>query len=309
MRLVEGLNKYEAVKVGDLYVVQLKDNNYSSGGTHLVGGISTTVGQIVSSTLEVYQIKKPEKVTEYYKDDSGNTISVEDYRKVISGNEPFFDCDSQTYVYPDLETEFNIRKKIDELKDFYPVVKEVKEDPVKVDIKLIGEMLDTGSSYIECSINFGAASFKEGGYIYKVSPSFDIAVNELSVVANSSPEDLIELPNHSKLRYLKVNSKYIFNTELPLGLSCSPRLFTNLDEAKEYEEKIRSEVRRYVQPYLKKNQDTNRINSVDVSDLLLKLEKVKTLTCHKRCEQQKAHLIEDINKFRGKFLDSMENLK
>lgn len=292
MKILEGLNQYQAVKFNNGYVVQLAQGDRYNLEIHTVNNTETKSSQVFVNDLDsIRKVNIPVKTIQHYLTSEGVEISVEEVESIRALSNPYYSEYEDEYIYPNLEVEFEIKKKQEVLKGITPVY----DDPVKtfteVDIEVVGVQEDTGSDFITTPYSIGKAFYDNEGGIYKVAVSSDIAKDEMSKLRKSYSDDDFKLPSHSGLRYVQVNNKYVFSDRDPHLDKGYSKVFTDLTEAKKYEETIRKFVRDKVLPHIKSYQevtDSERSDIVDslngIEGLILKTQvKVKSESVKRQC--------------------------
>lgn len=240
MKMIDGLQEFTAIKIGDNFIVQLQ-TGYNRKD-FIVNGVSTKAEQMVVNSLDSIYYQKPStRVIIHYSD--GNTDrSKEDIETIRRELHKCQDEDGEV-CFPDLETEFEVRKRVLEVKDFHPVYEEITYPPEKVEIEVVGEMCDTGSEFIHTSYTLGLANFKHSTGAFKVMGETSIAADEFKKICIAK-ELKYEIPTHSGLKYAKINGEYVFtNTNSSFVDSSNNRVFATLEEAQAHEKLIRDNVK------------------------------------------------------------------
>lgn len=279
MKILEGLNQYQAVKFNNGYVVQLAKGGYYHhemyNELHTVNNTETKASQVFVNNLEnIKKVNLPTKTVQHYLTSEGVEISVEDVNSLRALSSPYYCEYEEDYVYPSLEVEFEIKKKQEVLKS----ITSVYDDPVKtlteVDIEVVGVQEDTGSDFITTPYSIGKAFHNNEGGIYKVAVSSDIAKDEMFKLRTKYSDDDFKLPSHSGLRFVQVNGKYVFSDRDPHLDKGYSKVFTDLTEAKKHEESIRKFVRDKVLPHIKSHQE---VTDSERSDIAVELNSIEGL--------------------------------
>lgn len=253
---IEGLQRYQAIKVGDKYVVQLNHGSLFNNESHIVNGEVTNAAQIVVEDFNgITTAPVTSKTLSHYTDGNVNR-SVEYINDIHQRKSEHWDEHEDDYVYPDIETQIEILKLEDSIKSFKPVFEETTSTPAPVKISVVGVMEDTGSDFITTSYSLGKASFNNENGVYQTSFEYEIALDEFKRLKEANPNDEFEYPTHSGLRFGQVNGKYAFHDSDPYvdNKRCYKRVFASLQQAKSYEKTVRNFVRNRVNVYLKNNQ-------------------------------------------------------
>lgn len=268
---IEGLKQYQAVQFGDKYIVCL--STWSDKSTHCVNGVDTPASQVVVDDLtSIFKLVKPSPELTHYVDESGDVVSVEKYTEMMTAftgeHNKYYDEDVDDYIYPDLDTEYMVKKLKEPLSKLKHVFKEFPVEQRQVEIDVVGVLEDTGSQFIETSVQFGKTSWQGGAGAYKVGASNGIVIDEIRKIKDES--DDLDIPTHSGLRYVKLNGKYIFSSE---SLTHMPhKYFTSLEDAKEFEQSLRKQARNLANPYLNRNQEVSVTERAEIAQVVKQLK-------------------------------------
>ena len=305
MMMIDGLERYQAVKNGDGYIVQL--NSRYSSTKHIVNGQETSMRQLyVESLDDIYIAPVLTRSVSHYSDGE-NEMSVEGYNRIMelcrAGGE--WDDDSEEYKYPDIEAKIEALRLADSVKNYVAVMKEEWSEPTLIEFTVIGSIEPTGSAFISSSLSLGMASFKGAG-LYQCKAPFTVALDEWKKLSNEFTEDVFDNATHSGLRFGKVNGKYLFSDSdnYVSDKYKYERIFTSLDDAKRYEQAIREFVRNKVKPHIKEYQAVSKLLrselSSNLNSLLSRIERLhvkqKSETDWYTVKKQAKELIELLTK-------------
>jgi len=253
MKLFADLIANQAVKVGSAFVVNLPRGDYlsPSGNRVTVGGFDN---QFSIDSVEGWKkiIKSPKTILEFILED-GSKVPYEDYRKVLERHSSYYDDNLEEFVYPDLETEFEIKKEFEVFNRAEKVYSEPTESHEPVNIQVVGAAKDSGSEFINSPIQYGRVHWNSGVGIWKVDcgkiarDAFEKATYEITDK---------ELPTHSNITYAKVKGKFAFiNDERRYDWVKNPAsvfITDSFEEACQKEEFIRKYVTNRVGMFLSK---------------------------------------------------------
>lgn len=267
----EGLENNQAIKIGDSLTVKLGSGEYLVNGQSVkasYNGITLTTSLEVKIEKVVPQIRK----VNYYELTDGTKLSPEEYTKITSVNAQYYDGDSDEYIYPDLETEFEIRKELDKLKGVVIHYHDQVIEYEPVEITVVGEMVDTGSDAIESSLSVGHV-----GYGAEKSP-YKVKLQQVAAKAvRKAVEDLnatIEWPSHSGLTYIKVDGQYVMTTFEKRQWCTSSnacRITSSLEDARSIEKSMFNEVYSHIVTKL----SPKKLNKDTLGDLYSKVESLR----------------------------------
>lgn len=241
---IKNLNYTNAVVLGEnKYLIQLR--NYE---TYDIDGnpYHTTADEqrVVTSIDNIYVVKPNKPVLDHFIDSTGNKVPVDEYDKLMSELSKLPKT-SNGYVYPDLQTEFHYRSRL----EVFESMEQVKIVPpaikTKIDYEIIGSMEDTGSKFIETSFILGEATFFGKGP-YKFLGSF-AAVDEFRKVTADNPKFVM----NSDLQWAKYDSVTIFSNRNNRFITSRSdyAIFPTLEQAQEEERKVRQFVREVCESY------------------------------------------------------------
>lgn len=270
MKLLEGLQENTAVKVGDNYIVCLPQGTYEINGERVQ--VPYQGGQVTMACeglIDIAIVTPATKVVDHYKGVEGKTYSIKEREDAVREFYQYYDEDLEQRVFPSLEVEFEVRNRLEPILKAEAVYKETPEylDPYPL-VKVVGEMADTGSEFIQQSYAFGKAGYGKDG-VYRIQ-SLPVMEDELYRICEEKGW-AYDVPAHSGLRYAKVCDKYVFREDT-LFVKGEARVFASLEEAKAYEKECRHIVRKEV---LAKMADWP-INQPLLGEVITKLESIET---------------------------------
>ena len=270
------LKTHEAVVADETVIAGLSNNTYR------IGGQEFSVGYL--GRPETYRFKwpftedyklevrkdKPIKILHYLY--NGGVLSVEEFDKIKSEIydqqlSQYWDEDSDEYVYPTLEEEFEVRKAQESLRNDYTAVYSEKgyywED---VALNIVGEWVDTGSEWITTPFSFGMTTYGSGAF--QVSSSA-LAWHTFKNWCNNNDKKY----DGDNLRFVKVDGSYVFGTRFDhtpyIKSSSSVRVFKTIEEAKDYEEEVRSSIIKHMNSLFLDQELKDRERKSVIEDLRL----------------------------------------
>ena len=172
MKIFSDLKTNQAVKLDSgVYVVEL----YS--GTYEINGVRTSVGynqQLVVESLDSIKRVTAVKGEVLHYTLGEEQVSVADYQalgKLVSGMaEEYYNEDADEYIFSDLDTEFEFKKKQELLNRHAAVRATDTEQLDAVNITVVGEAVDTDSKFIVTPFSYGQVSFNGRG-VFRVDLS------------------------------------------------------------------------------------------------------------------------------------------
>lgn len=273
MKLFTDLTTNQAVKIGSVFVVNLPRGDYlsPSGSRVTFEGFNN---QFSIDSVEGWKkiIKSPKTILEFIFED-GSKVPYEDYSKVLEKHSSYYDDDLEEFVYPDLETEFEIKKELEVFNRAEKVYSEPSETHEPVNIQVVGAAKDSGSEFINSPIQYGRVSWNSGVGIWKVDcgkiakDAFEKATCEITDK---------ELPTHSNITYAKVKGKYAFtNDEKRYDWVKNPDsvfITDSFEEAYQKEEFVRKYVTNRVEMFL----DDSKVTEQAAQDIWQSLKQIRT---------------------------------
>lgn len=243
MLLITGLGVNEYIETQDEMIVNLGHGLYTINGedkriynNHNNNQFVLELGSVINSVTVT-----PKKLVSYKLDE--DVIDVEEFNSRRSSIvSPYRDEEGYT-SYPDLETEFEVRKQLSELDKYEKIYSEEIREEVPVELTFKGKVESTGSKYIDNALKLGKAVFANSK-LYRVNVSA-IINSEFYSFCKEREIEYQNDSNRSYLRFVKVGDNYVFtsskyNFMVDNGKPTYVHL-QSLNDAKEYEESMRSE--------------------------------------------------------------------
>lgn len=231
------------LKVEGSYWLCIKD-----GGLYEINGVREDVrigyggraSQFVLSeepTLRKVTLGRRE-LTHY--EHEGTTLTVKEYNN-INGKH----CDEDgDRCYPSLEVEYEHRKELQKLYKFEAVYHQHEDTFEDIVTRCVGDVVDTGSRYIENALSYGKACFTNSCF-YRVNLSAVTASELAAFVEEHNLKDKYSNSTHSNVHYAKIDNNYVM-TDLPYGNKDKFTMATSLEEATKVEKETRTEVRSHL---------------------------------------------------------------
>lgn len=239
MKIFSDLKTNQAVKLDSgLYVVDL----YS--GPYEINGVRTNIGHnqqlVVESLDNIQRVTAVKGEILHYTLVEGQ-VSVAEYQalsKLVAGMaEEFYNEDADEYIFPDLDTEFEFKKKQELLNRHVAVRAPDTERLDTVDITVVGEAVDTGSKFIVTPFSYGQVSFNGRG-VFRVDLSA-IAADEFQKQQANYPKFKFSNSTHSNIRFAQADSNYLFKEDTLGAKENQIRVLTTLADAKALEADVR----------------------------------------------------------------------
>lgn len=237
-----GFEKHgDYLKVEDNYLLFLNEQGlFRVNGQDVnvyLGWNKSSCQYLLSDFPEVYKVIKRHKELTHFVDVEDNGHSLES----VQGVRNLYTDEEGDYCYPDLETEFEHRKQLEVINSYTPVYKEYPDVLEPVEVRCVGDVVDTGSRFIENALAYGAAGFSNGN-MYKLDFSA-ITADELSrFVKDNELQDKYKCSEHSNVHYAQIDGKYVM-TNLPYSNKDKKGFAKTLAEAQEKEASVRKQVR------------------------------------------------------------------
>lgn len=296
MKIFNGLKEKQAVFFNGKYVVQLPRGKFlDSSGNYLPGG------QAVVEDLDIQkEIDSPAKVQKYIFAD-GTEKTPEDYKAIIKEIEQYEDEWGEP-IYPSIEVEFDIRKR---LQEFQTAEKVYYKPPIyyePVEIEVIGSAEDTGSSFIETPFRHGEVTWKPKTGVYKLyttAVSLDQWEKEKARNSEHSFHNKgLGEKKYGKLEFARIDNSFVFTSIRNMSFVSregAVEIFTSLDEAKTREEEVRRLVKREVYKHI----STNIPNERTLGEIIQQIEhvekKVRTVESKQKTQKEHRLAIKSIN--------------
>lgn len=287
--MINGLRDNEAVKIGENYLVKLS----SYFGDLLYDGekIENTSQPILVQSIDKFSLRQKSKpAIEHYVDAEGNAISIEDLRKIRN---KYYNDTLEEYIYPSLEVEFEHRKELEKYKKLTPVYEKIPEFTYSpVTITVIGEMVDTGSKFIQSALSFGMKSFSGETNLFRVD-GMAIALDE---ILSYKDRFTVDTPSHGGLRFAKVDGSYLFDENEFWWMNSNHRMTSTLEAAKELEASIRLAVSNRIKIKVKVDIPSKLAYNAIYSRLKAIHRQVMSIAAMKNSSSARLNALSDINK-------------
>jgi len=242
MKIFSDLKTNQAVKLDSgVYVVEL----YS--GTYEINGVRTSVGynqQLVVESLDSIKRVTAVKGKVLHYTLGEEQVSVAEYQAisnlVSSMSAEFYNEDADEYIFPNLDTEFEFKKKQELLNRHVAVRAADTEQLDTVDITVVGEAVDTGSKFIDTPFSYGQVSFNGRG-VFRVDMSAIAADEYQKQQANYSHVKFTN-STHCNIRFAQADSNYLFKDDTLGAKENQIRVLTTLADAKALEAEVRAAI-------------------------------------------------------------------
>jgi hypothetical protein len=246
---IDLLKENEAVVSGNTMIVCLPHGMYKIGDR--VVSIGWNNNQVAVNRDEVIYKHTPPRVKVVgYTYEDGKTISFEDAQVIRS-----LYCYDGEYEYQDLDTEFAHRKQLLELEKATAVTEQTEEVLTPLEFTIVGEVIDTGSKYIETAISYGAArfsSYDDSFYRLDVTQLLGDTIKQFATDNNLRFDN-----SNSGYRFCKIDGAFVSTPEWEnLLKEGSSRVLPTLEEAKKVEQGFRSKMLNHLRgKYIKSTLD------------------------------------------------------
>lgn len=242
MKIFSDLKTNQAVKLDSgVYVVEL----YS--GTYEINGVRTSVGynqQLVVESLDSIKRVTAVKGKVLHYTLGEEQVSVAEYQAisnlVSSMSAEFYNEDADEYIFPNLDTEFEFKKKQELLNRHVAVRAADTEQLDTVDITVVGEAVDTDSKFIVTPFSYGQVSFNGRG-VFRVDMSA-IAADEFQKQQANYTQFKFTNSTHSNIRFAQADSNYLFKDDTLGAKENQIRVLTTLADAKALEAEVRAAI-------------------------------------------------------------------
>lgn len=204
--LIQGLARYEAVIVGDSMVVQMTEGNYVGHVNYTVDGeprTLTTTQVIINKDSVIKKLIKGTSKTVGLLLTDGTTV---EYSQWVADSKKY-DFDGEP-DYPSLEEEYEHKKYMQRYLGSQWIQEQAPDTLEDIEIKIVGEAVDTGSPYIENALAYGQGKFSNSGF-YRVK-----VLSSISDVVEKFAKDY-EFKTHtssSGLEFIQMNGSYVFTS-------------------------------------------------------------------------------------------------
>lgn len=242
--LISGLAQYEAVIVGESMILQLAENTYLSHRDFLIDGEHRTIN---SPQLTLNKDSMIKKIIKGQKKIIGLNLidgSYVDYPTYVEQRDRY-DVDDYS-EYPSLEAEFEHRKLMQTYEGSEWVYEETPDTYEDINIKIVGEVSDTGSEYIENALSYGQGKFNNSGF-YRLD-LIGVITNTVNKFAKH-----YELTTYnsgtSSVEFIQMGGSYVFNSSFKYNncfKSSRYRVVTTLLEAKVLENEVANDTWKYL---------------------------------------------------------------
>lgn len=242
MKIFSDLKTNQAVKLDSgVYVVELYSGTYEINGARACVGyqqqfavesldsikrVNTVKGEVLHYTLGEEQVS----VTEYH------ALS----KLVSSMAEEFYNEDEDEHIFPNLDTEFEFKKKQELLNRHRAVRAADTEQLDTVVITVVGEAIDTGSKFISTPFSYGQISFNGRG-VFRIDLSA-IAADEFQKQQANYTQFKFTNSTHSNIRFAQADSIYLFEGDTLGAKENQVRVLTTLADAKALEAEVRAAI-------------------------------------------------------------------
>lgn len=302
MKILNGLEDYEAVKFNEGYIIQLP--HYE---TFKINGIrkKTSIDSnqfYIQDLSSIKLITIPPLEISHYLDSNNKQKSVEQVEQIKNIDKDYFDSYSKEYVYPDRDTEYNFRKLKEVLEDLSPVYLPQIEVETDISVKVIGEQIDTESEFIITPYLIGETTFsnlyKEG--VFKIPSVGSIVLDELMKLKEIHKDDDFQINTQCPQSSLINKTSFFYNlsnyTYKLLDINNSS-IFLTLKEAQDFESEIRSIVKDTVKVQLKENQVIKQVERQEIHKDLIDLRQFinEYLDVKKQCYMEKDSALKKID--------------
>lgn len=243
MKIFSDLKTNQAVKLDSgVYVVEL----YS--GTYEINGVRNSIGynqQFAVESLDSIKRVNPVKGEVLHYTLVEGQVSVAEYQAlnllVSNMAEEFYNDDDDEYFFPDLDTEFEFKKKQELLNRHVAVRAPDTERLDTVNITVVGEAIDTGSKFIDTPFSYGQVSFNGRG-VFRIDLSAIAADEFQKQQANYTQFITFTNSTHSNIRFAQADSNYLFKDDTLGAKENQVRVLTTLADAKALEAEVRAAI-------------------------------------------------------------------
>ena len=242
MKIFSDLKTNQAVKMNSgVYVVELRSGIYEVNGVRT--GVQYGSQLVVDSLESIKQVTTVQGEVLYYTLGE-EQVSVAEYQAlsklVASISEEFYNDDADEYFFPNLDTEFEFKKKQELLNRHVRVRAADTEQLEPVDITVVGEAVDTGSKFIDTPFSYGQVSFNGRG-VFCVNLSA-IAADEYQKQQSNYTQLKFTNSTHSNIRFAQADTNYLFKDDTLGAKENQVRVLTTLVAAKALEDEVRAAI-------------------------------------------------------------------
>ena len=282
MKLFDGLKPHEAIKVSDgSYIVQL-DRTFINH-SYMINGVVTSGSnrQVVVDDLSKIKRYIPEsKVVTAAIISDGSEISIDELDNFNQKYVQYLKYDGHYDFGDDIDAEIAHLKDKAKYKVKEYIYDTVPAKTQDLEITVVGSVEDTGSDFITTPFVYG--NVRHDGYrtagIYKVEVA-KIALDEFNKLKNEFTDAQYIVPDHSHMKYIKINGEYAFTKikENWVEKSNACKIISSLEEAKELEKAVRKTVRETAMLNIKPREISGTEIREVINDLELLKERVSAL--------------------------------
>lgn len=312
--MLQGFAKHgEYVDFGESWLVYLTQQD---GKKILVDGKGVIVGYSGSNQIfikpdaAVVEVIRGTKIhTHYEHKDTKEVMNKSKYRKIIFAE--FYSEDDGEYHYPSLEVEFEHRKQVEELKENYlPVydIKPDKEEPIQ--LTCVGSATPTGSPFIETALAYSKTKFSDSGF-YRVNWSGLTAKILKDFVDEHNLHKDFTNATHSNVRFAQVKGKYILSSDVSGADKEQTKVYSDLGSAKEAVESHTKSLLKHL--YTKTFGDNIVLNKATLGGVVRDLKAIKSslanLEVKQKSSQSKRILVNKVYNLVKDYQNLVEDFK
>lgn len=299
MIIFDNMKNNQAIKMGENYTIHLGQGIYKLEDKCFNCGYSGSQVVVPKEQLNNIQREIPAKSTviEYTLKD-GSTCSVEDYQKAYAEWNTNFDEDGDLF-FESLEQEYEAKKSILPYQQSKPVIEVTSVTYESIgEIEVLGEQIDTGSKFITSAFDLGMLQFGHGDNgAYKVD-CLGVIKSELNITCNKNGWE-VDIPSHSGIEYAKSDGKYLFTNNSEYK-NIRPKVFAKLQDAKDYESILRTDIRKAVCTKCSKKDLSDKELGIVYSELSSIRNRVINLDVKRKDESSQNSLASSIYKLMQK---------
>ncbi|AGR48098.1 hypothetical protein SmphiM12_466 [Sinorhizobium phage phiM12] len=313
MKVFEHLNSFEAVAIDGGFLAAFPP------GTYEIPGITErfTVTNYNGAQFRLDMVEGIQRVTTTppnhigFADADGNRVgSLAHFKELSAELNAMYDSSDPVNI----DREYQIKKQLLEYQNATKVMSDPETIRTPVEFKIVGELADTGSDYIQSSFSLGSVGYGSAGP-YKLNAS-GAAASEFNKLMASYPGKL-KNSNHSNIRYAEAtgsSSGYIFSTmdeTMYPWIKDTGRVyvFKTLKEAQTHEAVIRKFVRTLVKAKVEPI-TTEDFGPVLVNEILTAVSsihsQVASISPMKNSSSAKSTAMSQINKLKEKIRNAIE---
>ena len=293
------------LKVDNSYWLCIKDTGlYEINGDRVnvnVGWNSDTKQFVLSEEPVLRKVTIGRKELSHYEYE-GDTLTAKEYNEI---NNKHYNEDGDRY-YPSLEVEFEHRKELEYIYKFKAVYNQHEDTYQSIETRCVGDVVDTGSRYIENALSYGKATFSNSKF-YRVDLS-GITASELSAFVDEyNLKDKYSNSTHSNVHFAQIDNQYVM-TNLPYSHKDKFTMVTTLEEATKLEKDARAEVRSHLN--MKVLGGNYGLHGKTLTDTYSKVEQwmntLQELDVKVKSDTKKRGLRNSMNKFKAELKEILE---